>query len=124
MRDERSKKWEDRRRLEREGGDILELWGKHEKKDAEEKREKKAEERWAKWEDRQRLESQGDEIMEMVRRHELEEEEKRRQAEGMSAGDEYRMMLVMAERHARETEKWWKRRYKKEGRQGRRLWKR
>ena len=50
------------------------------------------------------MESQGDEIMEMVRRHELEEEEKRRQAEGMSAGDEYRMMLVVAERHARETE--------------------
>ena len=30
------------------------------------------------------------------------EEERRRQAEGMSVGDEYRMMLVMAEKHARE----------------------
>ena len=39
----------------------------------------------------------------MIRRHEEEEEEeKRRQAEGMSAGDEFRMMLVMAEKHARE----------------------
>ena len=87
---------------EREGDEILELLVKHEKKDAEENREKKAEEKCAKWEDRQRLERQGDDIMEMVRRYEEEEEEKRRQAEGMSAGDEYRMMLVMAERHARE----------------------
>ena len=72
----------------------------------EERREKKAEERRAKWEDTQRLERQGDEIMEMVRRHEEEEEEERWQAEGMSAGDEYRMMLVMAERHARATRTW------------------
>ena len=75
---------------------------KHEKKEAEENREKEAEERWARWEDRQRLERQGDEIVDMIRRHEEEEEEKRRQAEGMSAGDEFRMMLVMAEKHARE----------------------
>ena len=38
----------------------------------------------------------------MIRRHEEEEEEKKRQAEGMSAGDEYRMMSVMAEKHAHE----------------------
>ena len=38
----------------------------------------------------------------MIRWHEEEEEEKRRQTEGMSAGDEYRMMLLMAEKHARE----------------------
>ena len=38
----------------------------------------------------------------MIRRHEEEEEEKRRQAERMSAGDEHRTMLVMAEKHARE----------------------
>ena len=78
---------------------------KHEKKEAEENREKKAEERWArwtKWEDRQRLERQGDEIVDMIRRHEEEEEEKRRQAEGMSATDEFRMMLVMAEKQARD----------------------
>ena len=68
----------------------------------EKKQEKKAEERWTKWEGRQRLERQGDEILDMIRRHVEEEEEKRRQAEGMSAGDEYRMMLVMAEKHARE----------------------
>ena len=49
---------------------------------------------WAKWEDRQRLERQGDEIMEMARRREEEKEEKRRQAEGMTAGNEYRMMLM------------------------------
>ena len=135
----RSRKWEDRRRLEREGDEILELLEKHEKKEAadnrekkvaeiwarreekrekkaeerwikwrdrqrwEEKREKKAEERWTKWEDRQRLERQGDEIVDMIRRHEeKEEEEKRRQSEGMPAGDEYRMMSVMAEKHARE----------------------
>ena len=36
----------------------------------------------------------------MIRRHEEEEEEKMRQTEGMSAGDEYRMMLIMAEKHA------------------------
>ena len=115
--DDRSRKWEDRHRLEREGDEILELLVKHEKKEAEEKREKKAEERWArwvekrerkaeerwtKWEDRQRLERQGDETVDMIRRHEEEEKEKRRQAEGMSAGDEHRMMLVMAEKHARE----------------------
>ena len=41
----------------------------------------------------------------MIRRHEEEEEEKRRQNEGMSAGDEYRMMLRMAEKHAREASK-------------------
>ena len=70
QRHERSQKWEDRRRLEREGDEILELLGKHEKKEAEEEREKKAEERWTKCEDRQRLERQGDEIMETVRRHE------------------------------------------------------
>ena len=84
---------------------------KHEKNEAEETREKKAGERWARWEkkrgeqaeerwtkreDRQRLERQGDEIVDMIRRHEEEEEEKRRQAEGMSAEDEYRMMVVMA----------------------------
>ena len=67
-----------------------------------EKRERKTEERWARWEDRQRVERQGDEIVDMIRRHEEEEEEKRRQAEGMSAGDEYRMMLMMAEKHAHE----------------------
>ena len=40
----------------------------------------------------------------MIRRHEEEkEEEKRRQAEGMSAGDECRMMLVDGgEKNARE----------------------
>ena len=53
-------------------------------------------------EDRQRLERQGDEIVDMIRRHEEEEAEKRRQAEGMSAGNEYRMMLVMAEKHTHE----------------------
>ena len=81
--EERWTKWEDRQRWE-------------------EKREKKAEERWTKWEDRHRLERQGDEIVDMIRRHEEEEEEKRRQAEGMSAGDEYRMMSVMAVKHAHE----------------------
>ena len=80
----------------------MELLGKHEEKEAEEKQEKEAAERRAGWEDRQRLERQGDEIMEIVREHEKEVEEKRRQAEGMTAGDEYRMMLVMAEKHARE----------------------
>ena len=115
--DDRSRKWEDRRRLEREGDEILKLLVKHEEKEAEEKREKKAEERWArweekrerkaeerwaKWEDRQRLQWQGDEIVEMIRRHEEEEEEERRQAGGMSAGDEKRMMLIMAEKHAHE----------------------
>ena len=59
---------------------------KHEKKQAEEKqekkaeeiwarweekREKKAEERWTTWEDRQRLERQGDEILDMIRRREV-----------------------------------------------------
>ena len=115
--DDRSRKWEDRRRLEREGDEMIKLLVKHEEKEAEEKREKKAEERWvrweekrerrteerwAKWEDRQRLERQGDEIVEMIRRHEEEEEGKRRQTEGMSAGDEYRMMLMMAEKHVLE----------------------
>ena len=83
-----------RRRLERERDEILELLEKHEKKEAEE--------RWTKWEDRQRLERQGDEIVDMIRWHEEEEEEKWRQAEGMSAGDKYRMTSVMAEKHARE----------------------
>ena len=69
--------------------------------------------RGTKWEDRQRLERQGDEIVDMIRRHEEEEEEKRRQAEGMSARDEYRMMLVMAEKQARDK--------KEERRQGKRL---
>ena len=103
--DDRSKKWEDRCRLEREGDEIIKVLVKHEEKEAEEKREKKTkerwarweekrerrtegrwarweekrerrtEERWAKWEDRQRLERQGDEIVEMIRRHEEEEEE-------------------------------------------------
>ena len=42
---------------------------------------------------RERLERQGDETVDMIRRHEEEEEEEKRlQAEGMSAGDEYRMM--------------------------------
>ena len=41
-------------------------------------------------------------LVDMIRRQEEEEEEKRRQAEGLSAGDECRMMLVMAEKHARE----------------------
>ena len=41
--DDRSRKWEDRRRSEREGDEILELLEKHEKKEAEENREKKAE---------------------------------------------------------------------------------
>ena len=50
--DDRSRKWEDRRRLEREGDEILKLLVKHEKKEAEEKQEKKAEERWAKWEEK------------------------------------------------------------------------
>ena len=67
---------------------------KHEKKEAEEKREKRVEDRRAKWEDGQRLERQGDEILEMVRRHEEEEEEKRRQGEGMSPGDEYRINVA------------------------------
>ena len=71
------------------------------------------------------MERQGDEIMEMVRRHEEEEEERRRQAEGMSTGDEYRMMLVMAERHAREMSEHRNggRGDTEEGRQGERLWK-
>ena len=47
--DDRS--WENGRRLEREGDEILEVLKKHEKKEAEENREKKAEERWTKWED-------------------------------------------------------------------------
>ena len=38
------------------------------------------------------------ETREMIRRHEEEEEGKRRQTEGMSEGDEYRMMLMMAEK--------------------------
>ena len=46
--DDRSRKWDDRRRLEREGDGILELLEKHEKKEAEENREKKAEERQTK----------------------------------------------------------------------------
>ena len=54
--DDRSRKWEDGRRLEREGDEVLELLVKYEK------RKKKAEERWTKWEDRQRLERQCDEI--------------------------------------------------------------
>ena len=117
--DDRSRKWEDRRRLEREGDEILKVLVKHEEKEAEERREKKEEERWAVWEekrerrteerwakwDRQRLEKQGDEIVEMIRRHEEEEEEKRRQNEGMSAGDEHRMMLRMAENHVLEASK-------------------
>ena len=118
--DDRSRKWEDRRRLEREGDEIIKVLVKHEEKEAEERREKKeeerwarweekrerrTEERWAKWEDRQRLERQGDETVEMIRRHEEEEEEKRRQNEGMSAGDEYRMMLRMAENHVFEASK-------------------
>ena len=89
--DDRSRKWEDRRRLEREGDEIIKVLVKHEQKEAkerrekkeeerwaswEEKRERRTEERWAKWEDRQRLERQGDEIVGMIRRHE-EEEEKR-----------------------------------------------
>ena len=89
--DDRSSKWENRRRLEREGDEILEVLEKHKKKEAEENREKKAEERWArweekrerkaeerwtKWEDRQRLERQGDETVDMIRRHEEEVEEK------------------------------------------------
>ena len=97
-----NKKREDRRRLEREGDEIMELSRKYERKEEEERQNKQNAEMWAKWEDRQRLERQGAEIMEMVRRHEQEEEEKRRQAEGMTAGDEYRMMLGMAERHAQE----------------------
>ena len=44
--DYRSRKWEDRRRLEREGDEIIKLLVKYEEKEAEEKREKKAEERW------------------------------------------------------------------------------
>ena len=99
--DDRSRKWEDRRRLEREGDEIIKKLVKHEEKEAEEKRDRKAEERWArweekrergteerwsKWEDRQRLEREGDETVEMIRRHEEEEEGKRRQTEGMSAG--------------------------------------
>ena len=59
------KKREDRRRLEREGDEIMELSRKDERKQAEEKRENKSDEIWAKWEDRQRLERQGDEIMEI-----------------------------------------------------------
>ena len=83
--DDRSRKWEDGRRLEREGDVIIVLLVKHEEKETEEKREKKteerwvrweekrerrSEERWAKWEDRQRLDRQGDEIVETIRRHE------------------------------------------------------
>ena len=96
--EERWARWEEKRERKAE-----ERWTKWEDRQRwEEKREKKAEERWTKWEDRQRLERQGDEIVDMIRRHEEEEEEKRRQAEGMSAGGEYRMMLVMAEKHAHE----------------------
>ena len=69
--DDRSRKWENRRRLEKEGDEILELLGKHErmrrkrngrkrrKKDGQDGRRngrERAEERWTKWEDRQRLE--------------------------------------------------------------------
>ena len=43
--DDRFRKWEDRRRLEREGDEIIESLVRHEEKEAEEKREKKAEER-------------------------------------------------------------------------------
>ena len=51
--DDRSKKWEDRRRLEREGDEIIKVLVKHEEKEAEERRGKKRrEERWARWEDR------------------------------------------------------------------------
>ena len=96
------KKREDRRRLERKGDDIMELSRKYERREEEERRKRQNAEVWAKWEDRQRLERQGDEIMEMVRRHEQEEQEKRRQAEGMTPGNEYRMMLGMAERHPHE----------------------
>ena len=118
--DDRSRKWEDRRRLEREGNEIIKVLVKHEEKEAaerrekkeeerwarwEEKRERRTEERWANWEDRQRLERQGDEMVEMIRRHEEEEEEKRRRNEGMSAGDECRMMLRMAENHVLEASK-------------------
>ena len=46
--DDRSRKWEDRRRLEREGDEIIELLVKHEEKEAGEKREKKAEEKMGK----------------------------------------------------------------------------
>ena len=108
--DDRFRKWEDRRRLEREGDEIIKVLVQHEEQEAVERREKKEEERWArrrwaKWEDRQRLERQGDEMVEMIRRHEEEEEEKRRRNEGMSAGDEYRMMLRMAENHVLEASK-------------------
>ena len=83
------------KRRKRNGKKAEERWAKWE-----EKRERKAE-RWTKWVDRQRSERQGDEIVDMIRRHE-EEEAKRRQTERMSAGDEFRMMLVMAEKHARD----------------------
>ena len=43
--DDRSRKWEDRRRLEREGDEIIKVLVKHEEKEAVERREKKEEER-------------------------------------------------------------------------------
>ena len=117
--DDRSRKW----RIGadwKEGDEIVKVLVKHEEKEAEErqekkeeerwarweeKRERRSEERWAKWEDRQWLERQGDEIVEVIRRHDDEEEEKMRQNEGMSAGDEKRMMLRMAENHVLEANK-------------------
>ena len=80
----------------------MKLSRRYERREEEERQKKQNAEVWAKCQDRQGLERQGDEIMEMVRRHEQEEQDKRRQAEGMTPGDEYRMMLGMAERHAHE----------------------
>ena len=107
----------DRRRLEREGNEIIEVLVKHKEKEVLERREKKEEERWARWEerrerrtevrwaeweDRQRLER--NEMVEMIRRHE-EEEEKRWQNEGTSARYEYRMTLMLAENPVLEASK-------------------
>ena len=67
-------------------------WGNTRRKRLKKNGRKRAEERWTKWEDRQMSERQGDERVDMIWRHE-DEEEKRRQVEGMSRGDECRMML-------------------------------
>ena len=53
LRDGRSQRWEDRRRLEREGDEIKEILEKHEEEEEEEtEHERQAEERLAKWEGR------------------------------------------------------------------------
>ena len=66
---------EERRRLEKEGNEIMELLKKHEEREEELEEEKHVEDKLEKWADRQRLERKGDEIMELLKKHEEREEE-------------------------------------------------